>query len=202
MSYQHEHIPFLEPVDWYNQIAETFATHHAKLTQRDQPAIKKYLPRSLQGIQVLDLGGGDGRRAKLLQWTWIDSRTIVDISQSMLDHAPSRTNKVCADLRMPSPLASASYELILSTFVLLHLDQLTMFLSEARRCMTKEGRMLIVHHHERRPYVHHTKDGPMKIKSRHRRNEEVLSELQATGREVDVFDVDESTKIFCCFAEK
>lgn len=199
MSYQHEHIPFVEPKDGYNQVAHIYHTYHTKLNQRDQPAITKYLPRSLLWIHVLDLGGGDGRWAKKLQPSGFASRTIVDIAQAMLDHAPSRTQKVCGDLRDPLSVSSATYELILCTFVLLHLDQLHMFCAEARRCIAKGWRMLIIHHNERRPFVHHLPTWAMKIKSWHRRNEEVIDELHAAWWEVDVFDVDESTKIFCCF---
>lgn len=199
MSYQHEHIPFVEPKDGYNQVAELYSTYHTKLTQWDHATIKKYLPRSLQWIHVLDLGGGDGRWAKILQWSWFVSRTIVDNAQAMLDHAPSRTKKVYADLRVPLPLVSGTYGLILSTFVLLHLDQLSMFCSEAKRCIAMGWRMLIIHHYERRPFVHHLTTGAMKIKSWHRRNEEVIDQLHAAWWEVDIFDVDASTKIFCCF---
>lgn len=199
MSYQHEHIPFLEPKEWYNKVAHIYGTYHTKLNQRDVPAIKKYLPRSLHGVAVLDLGWGDWRRAKWLQWTWFSSRTIVDIAQVMLDHAPWRTDKVCADLRSPLSIKANTYGLILCTFVLLHLDQIGTIFSEARRCITKEWRMLIIHHHERRPYVHHLASGSFKIKSWNRRDEEVALELGAAWREVDVFPVDESTKIYCCF---
>jgi len=199
MSYQHEHIPFVEPIDWYNQVADVYKTYHRKLNTRDVWAVKKYLPRSLQWVHVLDLGGGDGRRAILLQWMWIPSRTIVDISQSMLDHAPSRTQKVCADIREPFPLEWGTHELILMTFVLLHLDAISGVLAEARRCIAPTWRMLIVHHHERRPFVHHISTGNLKIKTRHWRYEDLEAELKATWWEVDIFPVDEATKIFCCF---
>lgn len=199
MSYQHEHIPFLEPIDGYNKIASIFKTYHPKLNQRDQAVMKKYLPRSLSWTKVLDLGGWDGRWAIWLQGSWFASRTIVDGAKLLLENAPSWTEKVCADLRRPLPIASATYWLILSSFVLLHLDGLTMFWAEARRCITAEWRMLIFHHHERRPFVHHLPDWPMKIKSRHRRKEDLIDELSATGREVDLFEVDSWAWIFCCF---
>lgn len=199
MSYQHEHIPFLEPKEWYNKAASMYHTYHAKLNTRDQAAIKKYLPRSLEGLSVLDLWWWDGRRAEALQWKWFASRTIVDISQSMLDNAPSWTERMCADLREPLPLRSNAYDLLLCTFVLLHLDSIDTFLSETRRCIRSSGRMLVVHHQERRPFVHNLHEGAMKIKTRHRREEELVDELQAAGRQVDVFPVDAATNIYCCF---
>ncbi len=199
MSYQHEHIPFVEPTDWYNQVAEFYHDYHKKLTLWDEWAVMKYLPRSLQGVHVLDLGGWDGRWATLLQGKWIASWTIIDSAQYMLDRAPAWTQKVHADLREPLPVASERYELILTVFLLLHLDTLSSVFTEARRCIHPSWRMLIVHHHERRPFVHDTEQWPLKIKTRHRRFEEVEYELKATWREVDVFPVDEVTKIFCCF---
>lgn len=199
MSYQHEHIPLLEPKQWYNQIANVYAPYHASLTQWDQAAIKKYLPRSLQWIHVLDLGGGDGRRAKLLQWMWFASRTIVDIAQSMLNNAPWWTKKICADLHTPLPIPSETYGLIISAFVLLHLDELMVMFTEARRCITPDWRMLLVHHYERRPFVHESDNGPVKIKTWHRRYEDIETALESCWWQVDVFAIDASTKIFCCF---
>lgn len=199
MSYQHEHIPFLEPKEGYNLVANVYHTYHKKLNARDQAAVKTYLPRSLQGLSVLDLWGGDGRRALRLQWSGFTSRTIVDIAQAMLDKAPQRTHKVCADLREPIPLLDASCDLVLCTFVLWHIDMLETLMREARRCIRPSGRMLVVYHHERRPFVHHLHEGAMKIKTRHRREEEVVDELQAAGWQVDVFPIDEATNIYCCF---
>jgi ubiquinone/menaquinone biosynthesis C-methylase UbiE len=200
MSYQHEHIPFFEPVDWYDQTAKIYHTYHSKLNERDRAALKKYLPRSLQGIHVADLWWGDGRWAKTLQWSWIASRTIIDISQQMLENAPSRTKKVCADLRKPLPLESGRYDLLLCTFVLGHLDQIETIFAEARRCIAPTGRMLLVYHHERRPFVHHlTDERPLKIKTWNRRDEDIEVELIDNWWEVDVFVVDDVTKIYCCF---
>ena len=117
----------------------------------------------------------------------------------MLDNAPSWTEKICADLREPLPLRSGAYDLLLCTFVLLHFDSIETFLSETRRCIRSSGRMLLVHHHERRPFVHELPEGAMKIKTRHRRDEDLLEELHAAGWDVDVFPVDAVTNIYCCF---
>lgn len=199
MSYQHEHIPYYDPLDGYSRIAAIFSQYHKQLTNRDGNAIRQYLPRALQGLSVLDLWWGDGRRAKQLATAWIKERTLLDGTQWLLDRAPWRTQKVCADLLDPLPVADESFDLLLCTFVILHLSSLENIFSEARRCIKPWWRMLLLHHYERRPYVHNTWKEQFKIKTRHWSWSAVSEALEEAWREVDCFVVDEETKIFCCF---
>lgn len=199
MSYQHEHIPYYEPLDWYNRIASRYHVYHQQLTKRDGNAIRQYLPRSLKWLSVLDLWWWDGRRATQLANGWIDERTILDATQWLLDRAPWWTNRVHANLLELFPFSDAWFDLILCTFVLLHLDSLDNIFAEARRCIKPWWRMLLLHHYERRPYIHDTWNEQFKIKSWHWSWGAIIEALEGAWREVDCFVVDEETKIFCCF---
>ena len=200
MSYQHEHTPVYTPTDGYNHIASLYHTYHKKLNTWDFPIVSRYLPRSLHQAHVLDIWGGDGRWATLLHTKQYASRTIIDSAQLLLDRAPSWVTKICHDVREEFPIATHAYDLILCMFVLSHLDEIDVTLREAKRCLAPWGRMMIVHQHERRPYIHRTDTGEIKIKHRHRRHEDVEETLRAMWWEVDLFPLDESTKLFCCFA--
>lgn len=59
--------------------------------------------------------------------------------------------------------------------------------------------MLIVHHYERRPYLHRDQEGVFRIQTRHRSWEQVEAHLRRAGWQVDLFRVDDQTKLYCCF---
>ena len=201
MSYQHEHIPYYTPQEWYERIASQFNTYHKKLNEWDNAIIRQYLPRSTQWLRVLDLWGADWRRAKKLDNVWIKERTIIDTCKELLDRAPKRTKTIHADLLQPLPLDTAAYDLIICTFVLLHLEELQTVCEEIHRCLAPTWRVLIVHHHERRPFIHATQNEEFKIKTRHWSFDELEETLTQAGLVVDVFDAWEQTKIYCCFCQ-
>ncbi len=199
MSYQHEHIPYYDPLDGYSRIASLFSQYHKQLTKRDGNAIRQYLPRTLKGLSVLDLGWGDGRRAKQLATAWVEKRTIIDGTQGLLDRAPWRTETICSNFLNPLPIADESYDLIIVYVCCFALEWVEDLFIEARRCIKPWWRMLMVHHHERRPFVHDTWVEQFKIKTWHWPWNQITEALEEASREVDCFDVDTETKIFCCF---
>ncbi|MDP2670788.1 MAG: class I SAM-dependent methyltransferase [bacterium] len=97
----------------------------------------------------------------------VHSRTILDISEKLLSRTPAWVSRVQADLLDILPLQDESYDLILCSFVLLHLSALENLFIEARRVIRPKGRMLIFHHQERRPRVHTIEGRPCKIQTRH-----------------------------------
>jgi ubiquinone/menaquinone biosynthesis C-methylase UbiE len=199
MSYQHEHIPYYNPLDGYSRIASQYHQYHKALTKRDGNAIRQYLPRSIKWLSVLDLGWGDWRWAVQLASAWISQWTIVDATQWLLDRAPGWTNTINANLLELLPLSDALYDLMLCTFVVLHLESLENLFFEARRCIKPWWRMLLVHHYEKRPYIHDTWKEQFKIKTWHWSWNKITEALEDASREVDCFAVDNETKIFCCF---
>lgn len=199
MWYTHRHIPVMNPEEWYNRLGNAYQEYHTKLSARDRSSIEKYLPRKLQGLAVLDLWGGDGRRARSLSNEKIGRWTILDISTNLLSLAPWRTERVHTDLLIPFPLEAQSYDLIICTFVLSHLSRLDDFATEARRVIRPWGRMLIFHYYERRPRVHMVDNKPYKIQTRHRPFDVVHHHLVDAWWDVDVFPVDEMSKLYCCF---
>lgn len=199
MSYTHEHVPVVPAKQGYNRLSKHYASYHKQLTAWDKAACEKCLPRSLCWVQVLDLWWGDGRRAKLLLRKEIARRVIVDQAEDLLVQAPWRTEKILADLEQPLPISEDGvFDLILCNFVLLHLQGTTLF-AEARRLVAPTWRMLLFHHQERRPYLHDVQNESFKIETFYRRDEEILQCLEEECWTVDVFTVDESTTLYCCF---
>lgn len=201
LSYTHQHIPVVDPEEGYDLLATSYQSYHQKLSAWDAHALQKYMPRSVEHLRVLDLGGGDGRRAKIYASRGVDSRTILDVSEKLLGQAPGWTTRLQVDLTQNWPLSSGSYDLLLCSFVLLHLPTLITTFTEAHRVIAPQGRMLLFHHHERRPRVHkHPITGkPYKITTYHWSFEDIQQELLLTGWDVDIFSIDEVSKLYCCF---
>ena len=203
MWYQQQHTPVLSPQEWYNLLETHYRTYHKQLTERDKPTVLQYLPRSLKDKRVLDLWGGDGRRAMLLRDKQVTSRTIVDNAENLLNHAPRRTEKIVADLEHPLPPTVVwPYDLILCLFVCIHLQEIEPICIEASKLISPDGRMLLLHHHERRTYIHEMPDQTFKIQTKHRRRDDIEEALSWAGWVYDTIDIDEYTKLYSCFPKK
>ena len=93
---------------------------------------------------ALDLGGGDGRLAALLD---ADEVTLADVSSVALDRARRRLPEarvVKLEAGVSLPLDDSSFDLVLGANVLAHVRDLQLLLSEARRVLRPGGRLAIV----------------------------------------------------------
>jgi ubiquinone/menaquinone biosynthesis C-methylase UbiE len=93
---------------------------------------------------ALDLGGGDGRLAALLDAHEV---TLADVSSVALDRARRRLPEarvVKHEAGASLPLDDSSFDLVLCANVLAHVHDLQLLLSEARRVLRPGGRLAIV----------------------------------------------------------
>ena len=109
-------------------------------------AVHAVLP-DLYGQQVLDLGCGTGRHAL---WLAEQGAQVVclDFSEGMLKQARRKPGAagvhfIRHDLHEPLPLASADFDLVVSSLVLEHLADLNRFFAEARRVLRLGGHAVI-----------------------------------------------------------
>ena len=111
-----------------------WATRRALLLGEAQP-----------GERVLDLGCGAGRFVKALQELGADA-VGVEIAEGALERA--RRNVPGADLRLVEPdgsfpLGHGEVDLVWCSEVLEHVADTTSFLTEARRVLRRDGRLLV-----------------------------------------------------------
>jgi O-antigen biosynthesis protein len=93
--------------------------------------------------RALDLGGGDGRLAALLE---ADELTIADVSGVALERARRRLPGARVEHLTPDgelPFADSSFDLVLCADVLEHVRDVQLFLSETRRVLRPGGRLAI-----------------------------------------------------------
>jgi ubiquinone/menaquinone biosynthesis C-methylase UbiE len=90
--------------------------------------------------RALDLGGGDGRLAGLLDAGEV---VVADVSAVALRRAGGRFAVVELEPDAPLPLDDSSFDLVLCADTLEHVRDLQLFLSEARRVLRPGGRLAV-----------------------------------------------------------
>jgi SAM-dependent methyltransferase len=92
---------------------------------------------------VLDLGGGDGRLAALLD---AGELVVADVSPVALERAARRlpeARTVELDPDAPLPLGDGEFDLVLLADALEHVRDVQLLLSEARRVLCPGGRLAV-----------------------------------------------------------
>ena len=130
----------------YDRWAEVYDHDANPVPPLEEPVVRGAVgdPR---GLAVLDLGCGTGRHT-----AWLATAgarvTAVDFSPGMLAEARRKTEGanvrfLVHDLHEPLPLASATFDVVVSGLVLEHLRDLASFFAEARRVLRPNGRAVI-----------------------------------------------------------
>jgi len=155
----------LDPKTGYNKIAWQYKKSWTHLDSFDKWAFLKYLPRNLVGLDILDLGAGDGRMYKFFEKEIIWSFTACDIAEKLLEKHPDGKNikKIICNLEKELPFERESFDILLSFFVLEHIQNLEELFVEAERVMRPWARWIIGHFKQRKAYEHRINSEKFKI---------------------------------------
>lgn len=134
----------------YNLWAETYDTSGNPLVAIEEFALDEVLG-PLAGRKAIDLGCGTGRNSRKLAALGAQV-TGVDFSEGMLAKAGENSQRhpiqyIQADLSQPLPFAPQEFDLVLSSLVIEHLENLTAFFRETHRICKPEGKILITDLH-------------------------------------------------------
>jgi ubiquinone/menaquinone biosynthesis C-methylase UbiE len=136
--------------DGYDRWAEVYDHDRNPLPGLEEPLVREALG-DVRGTSVLDLGCGTGRHS-----VWLAAAgaavTAVDFSAGMLGQARLKPEAagvrfVVHDLHNPLPLASASFDALVSGLVVEHLRELPAFFAEARRVLRPGARAVVSNLH-------------------------------------------------------
>lgn len=98
MSYKKYSIPQYESKTGFDKASEFYRSYRTHLNSVDNNRFLRYLPRSLKGLTILDIGAGDGRVFEHFKNSEFGRYIARDISQGMLDKfRSSQIEKICAD---------------------------------------------------------------------------------------------------------
>lgn len=124
----------------YSRVATTYAGHWAEtLAHHGRALAERLLPDGRALRRVGEVGCGPGVVLSDLERLAPDARVIgVDLTEEMLHQAPARFDRVAADAQA-LPFRSGTLDAVLMPFVLFHLPDLPLALSEVRRTLAAGG---------------------------------------------------------------
>ena len=129
--------------------------------------------------EILDVGAGSGRLSLRLANEGAQL-TALDLSQKMLDKLQSKNSKlkiVVGDAEN-LPFEDESFDVVMATFLIVHLKDLSRFFDEAYRVLKPNGKFLITNINQRKAPEIKTKDGLVEIESYYHRPEAVAEKLE------------------------
>jgi ubiquinone/menaquinone biosynthesis C-methylase UbiE len=129
----------------FNDWAEVYDTQPNPLLQLEQRTLPPIMP-PIKDLDVLDIGCGTGRWLKRIERLSPNSLTGTDASDAMLEKARATLAPATALHLSDSttvPVADASADLILVSFVLSYLADLDLFADECVRILRPDGHILL-----------------------------------------------------------
>ena len=129
----------------FNDWAEVYDTQPNPLLGLEQRTLAPIMPPT-RGLDVLDIGCGTGRWLKHLELLGANSLTGTDASYAMLERARAAlapTTVLHLSDSTTVPVADASTDLILASFVLSYLPDLDAFADECVRTLRLGGHILL-----------------------------------------------------------
>lgn len=139
----------LSPADAYDRWAARYGTRMNPLQELEEAALCSLLP-DLSGRAVLDIGCGTGRVSSIALDRGAASIVGVDLSPAMLNEAHARSDPSITFAKGDAcalPFDASSFDVVLCSLVLGHVERLDDALSEINRVLRPGGRVVITGFH-------------------------------------------------------
>jgi len=139
----------------------------------------------VSGKKILDVGAGTGRLALRLSKLGAEL-TALDVSESMLEKLKAKSYKLKALIGDAEslPFENESFDIVVATFLIVHLKALKRFFNEAYRVLKPDGLFLVTNINQRKaPEIKVGKD-LVEVESYYHRPEKVVEELENLAFEV------------------
>ena len=179
MSKKSQKSKLLDAKEGYDIYASTYENDHAFLNTFEKAYLFNMLG-DIKGKKALDAGCGDGRLSEQLMKFGADVSGC-DVSEEMIKICNKKfigKDFIVADVEnMPYP--DESFDLIVSTFVIVHLDFLEDFFDECFRILKPEGTLIVSNINQRKPPKLKTKNNEhIVIRSKYHRPDAVIKALE------------------------
>jgi len=193
MWYDSNHVNIKSPKEGYNLIAEEYGKYHEHLDSFDKWFFLRILPRNLDNINILDLWAWDWRTWKFFKNKPIKKYTACDISEKLLKRHPwtNKIEKIICDISNELPFEDNSYELVLSFFVLEHIDNIKSLFNEVYRILKPWWQRIIWHFLQRREFIWKKWKENFKIELYNHRVQDIEKTAQESFFSIDVFPISE-----------
>lgn len=178
-------------IDWYNIASKIYGNFHWKLNSWDRWIYKRFLPTSLEGLDILDIWWWDGRIYKQLIDKGINRFVILDISKEMLSRCKWRVEKYLWDVEDGICFPDNQFDIVFAFFLILHIKDINYFFEEAYRVLKPWWRFLAFHHIEKRPYEYSVDWKKFMIQNYNHKYSDVENSAQKAFFHINSIDVNE-----------
>jgi ubiquinone/menaquinone biosynthesis C-methylase UbiE len=172
--------------DGYNLLVDYYASKEKYWDSFEKGRVLPLLGE-VKDKKILDVGAGNGRLALRLAKLGAEV-TALDVSEKMIERLKDlkikRLTTVigdCEDLLF----AEESFDMVIATFLIVHLKDLKKFFDEAYRVLKPNGLFLITNINQRQAPVIKTKKGSIEIESYYHRPEKVIEELEMLAFKIE-----------------
>ena len=202
MWYDKKHIKILDVKTWYNKAYKEYKKSHKFLENFDKNLWQRFIPKNIEWKTIVDLWCWDGRISSFFAWKWIKKYIWVDISENMLKWTKSYVEKIQTDLNKKIPLENESWDIIISLFTILHIDNIEKFFEEVYRILKQDGIFILFHHIERKNYLYKIWKEEFKISTNKWSYQQIEKLLDYNFFKFNIYDVKEDNiiiwKYFIC----
>lgn len=175
----------------YRLAAKDYDKKESYLNSFEKGKIKPLLG-DVAGKKILDIGAGTGRLALELVRSGAKV-TALDVSDEMLAELRRKdTNGTIVTAVGDAedlPLDNESFDIVIATFLLVHLKSPTRFFDEVHRVLKDGGRFLVTNINQKDPPKVQTKEGEIVIESYYHRPEAVRAELESLAFKIEKEEV-------------
>lgn len=135
--------------------------------------------------KILDVGAGTGRLALRLAKVGAEV-TALDVSEEMLKKLKIKNHnlKTIVGEAEDLPFENESFDIVVATFLIVHLKDLRRFFDEVYRVLKPGGLFLVTNINQRKAPAIETKEGMVEVESYYHRPERVVEELENLAFEV------------------
>lgn len=140
----------------------------------------------LKNKKVLDVGAGTGRLSVELSSNSAEV-TVLDVSAEMLKILKQKNSDIktiVGDAEV-LPFADNTFDIVIATFLIVHLKNPTIFFDEVYRVLKPGGKFLVTNINQKEPPEVNTKIGIIKIESYYHRPEIVREVLEKLAFSID-----------------
>jgi len=145
--------------------------------------------------KILDVGAGTGRLAIQLAKMGAEV-TALDVSPKILDELNKKYPNIKTVVGDAESLLfeDNSFDIVVATFLIVHLKNPSLFFSEAYRVLKNSGKLLVTNINQKEPPKIKTKQGEIKIESYYHQPKNIIKKIEelafAVEKEIFIYEND------------
>lgn len=177
-------IEVLDSKKGYNLAAPKYDKNNAYLNSFEKEELWRMIG-DVDNLDILDVGAGTGRVTVRLAHEGAHV-TALDVSEEMLEVLIKKSHKIKTIVGDAEklPCEDDSFDMIISTFVIVHLADPKRFFDEVYRVLRPDGVLIVTNINQKRPPEVETNNDPIIIDSYYHRPEAIIEKLEDLAFEI------------------